>query len=70
MRRTKILWQIAVEMKMEMENVKLAFKIIQNGEKAPNGYQYVSCHMVFDIKMDEFHRKACLVVGGHMMEAI
>ena len=25
-----------------------------------------SCHMVFDIKMEDFHRKAHLVVGGHM----
>ena len=28
--------------------------------------QYVNCHMVFDIKMKDFQRKACLVAGDHM----
>ena len=42
---------------------------IQNmpvGEKPPNRFQYVHCHMVVDIKMEDFQRKASLVVGGHM----
>ena len=25
-----------------------------------------NCYIVFDIKMDDFHRKVCLVEGGHM----
>ena len=50
------LWQDATE--KEIENVKISFQIIPNGEKAPNGYQYVNGHMVFDIIMEDFHRKA------------
>ena len=29
----------------------------------------LKCHMVFSIKMDDLSRKACLVAGGHMVEA-
>ena len=49
-----------------MENVKFAFQIIPKGNEPPNGFQYVNCHMVFDIKMEDFQRKAHLVMGGHM----
>ena len=58
------LWQDAIQ--EEIENVKIAFKIVPEYKKPPNGFQYVNCHMVFDIKMEEFQRKACLVAGGHM----
>ena len=32
----------------------------------PNGFQYVNCHKVFDVKMEDFQTKACLVTGGHV----
>ena len=38
----------------EMENVRAAFKILSNGTSAPNGYHKISCHMIFDIKMEDF----------------
>ncbi len=28
-----------------------------------------SCHMIFDIKMDDFRQKARLVAGGHLTKA-
>ena len=34
----------------------------------PPGYQRMECHMIFDIKLDGFRRKARLVAGGHQME--
>ena len=35
----------------------------------PPGYQFMKCHMIFDIKMGEnFRRKARMVAGGHMTE--
>ena len=46
------LWQDAIQ--EEIENVKIAFKIVTEYKKPPNGFQYVNCHMVFDIKMEEF----------------
>ena len=52
----------------EMETVKIAFQILANGENAHDGYQLVNCHMVFCIKMENFRRKACLIVGGHVTQ--
>ena len=38
----------------EMKNVRDAFKILPDGASEPNGYQKISCHMIFDIKMEDF----------------
>jgi hypothetical protein len=63
--------------KKEMEKVKVAFEFcedwtpeqIRQGLARKNfvGYQEISCHMVFDVKMD-LTRKARFVAGGHMTE--
>ena len=54
-----------------MKNVCIAFEEFEgNKEDIPPGYQFVNCHMIFDIKMGEgFRQKACMVAGGHMTEA-
>ena len=49
-----------------MKNVKVAFNILYDGEMALRDHQFVKFHMIFDIKMDNFRRKARLVAGGHM----
>ncbi len=38
----------------EMKDVCVAFKILLDGQSAPIGYQKIPCHMIFDIKMDDF----------------
>ena len=48
-----------------MKNVQPAFNFLDEWDCAPNGYQKIKLHMIFDVKMD-FTRKACLVAGGHM----
>jgi hypothetical protein len=53
----------------EMSAVRVAFKILNDCQEPPVGYQFMKCHMVFDIKLDGFKRKAHLVAGGHMTEA-
>jgi hypothetical protein len=45
----------------EMKNVRVAFRILPDGERAPQNYQFVHCHMIFDVKMDDLCRKARLV---------
>ena len=52
-----------------MSVVKVAFDILEDDQNVPPGYQYMECHMIFDIKLDGFQRKARLVAGGHMTEA-
>ena len=60
-------WANAIATKMK--NVRATIKILPNGTSAPNGYQRIHCHMVFDIKMEDFCPKARLVAGGHMTKA-
>ena len=60
------LWAYAIA--KEMRYVRPAFEKLENGEIVPIGYQRVNCHMIFDINMEDFRRKARLAVGGHMTE--
>ncbi len=52
-----------------MTEVQKAFEILPNGKTAPVGYQKIPCHMVFDIKMEDFKRKAQLAAGDHKTKA-
>ena len=58
-------WHDAI--KKEMDNVKIAFNILDNKSDIPLGYKSLTVHMVFDVKMD-FTRKARLVGGGHLTD--
>jgi hypothetical protein len=67
-RRTNTaLWSDAI--KKEMKNVRIAFDILEDGSLPPEDHQFVRCHMVFDVKMEDFCREARLVAGGHMTKA-
>jgi hypothetical protein len=41
-------WKDAIM--LEAKNVDVAFQELEEGESVPVGYQFVRCHMVFDIK--------------------
>ncbi len=58
------LWVDAIA--KELKNVRVAFDNLKDGRNAPHGFQFVKCHMIFDIKMEDFRRKAHLVVGRHI----
>ena len=64
------LWADAI--KKEMANFGIAFS--SSEEQNPHelerlGYQWINCHMIFDVKLGEnFRRKARLVAGGHMTD--
>ena len=47
----------------EMTNVKVAFKIIDGDESVPRNHQFVKCHMIFYVKMENFRQKTRLVAG-------
>ena len=53
----------------EMKNVEVDFNILNEREMAHRDHQFVKCHMIFDIKMENFRRKVRLVAGGHMTTA-
>ena len=56
------LWRDAYE--KEMTNVGIAFEVLPEGQKAPNGWHLVTGHLIWDLKMD-FTRKARWVLDGH-----
>jgi hypothetical protein len=49
----------------EMKNFRIAFKIINGEESAPPTYKEIRCHMIFDVKMEDFRRNARFVAGGN-----
>jgi hypothetical protein len=57
------LWQDAV--RKEMKNVRISFKILNGEESVPPTYQEIRCHMIFDVKMEDFRLKARFVAGGN-----
>ena len=59
-------WQDAI--RKEMAKVRIAFKTLGDDEQVPPTFQQMRCHMVYDVKMENFQRKARLVAGGHMTE--
>jgi hypothetical protein len=48
----KILWADAIA--KEMKEIRIAFNILPDDRSAPIGYQKIPCHMIFDVKMEDF----------------
>ena len=51
----------------DTNNVKVVFDVLLDGNNAPIGHQFVKCHMIFDVNMEDFRRKDRYVAGGHMI---
>ena len=52
----------------EMNYVSPAFSKLYHEEIVTIGYQRVNFHMIFDVKMEDFRRKARLVAGRYVTE--
>ena len=61
------LWRAAIS--KEMTNVGIAFEILEEGKTPPVGWNKVTGHLVFDVKMD-FTRKARWVLDGHKTPSV
>ena len=59
-----IVW-VDVVMK-DMKNVRVAFNIQEKGDPLPVGHQFIKCHMICNLKMEDLRRKLRVVDGGHM----
>ena len=57
------LWFDAIN--KEMVNSRIAFNLLERGERPPPGFKEITCHLIFDIKLD-LTRKARYVAGGHL----
>jgi hypothetical protein len=52
-----------------MNNVRIAFKVLNGEEAIPPTYQEIRYHMIFDVKMEDFLGKSRFVAGGHTTNA-
>ena len=52
----------------EMTNVRVAFDILKDGDRAPIAHKQINYHLIYDLKMEDFRLKARLVARGHMTE--
>ena len=52
----KTLWADTIS--KEMENIRVALKVLTDGKSMSICHQFVQCHMVFDIKMEDFKQEA------------
>ena len=57
------LWRKAIT--KEMDNVRVAFDILERNQNVQPGRTYLECYLVFDVKMD-FTRKARFVANGSL----
>ncbi len=46
------LWADAIA--KEMREVRIVFNILPDGGSGPIGYQKIPCHMIFDVKIEDF----------------
>ena len=42
----------------EMTNVIVSFDILKDGEHAPIGHKQINCHLIYDVKMEDFRHKS------------
>jgi hypothetical protein len=61
------LWQDAI--RKEMNNVRIAFNILNGKDVIPPTYQEIRYNMIFDVNMEDFHHNARFVTGGHTTDA-
>ena len=50
-----------------MKNVRAEFQILDENEEVLIGYKSICCHMIFDVKMEDFRHKARFVMGEKMI---
>ena len=53
----------------EMKYVRVAFDILSEAQSSPIGYQQMMWHMILDVKMKDFWRKARLIADKHITYA-
>ena len=59
-------WMDAIS--KEMTNVRVAFDNLKDGDSAPIFHKQINCHLIYDVKMEDFRRISQLVAGDYMPE--
>ena len=57
-----------MQLQKRLTNVRVAFDILKDGDRAPICHKQINCRLIYDVNMEDFRRKARIVAGGHMTE--
>ena len=49
-------WMDAIS--KEMTNVRVSFDVLKDGDSAPIGHKQINFHLIYDVNMEDFRRKA------------
>ena len=60
------LWADAIA--KDTRSNQVAFDIREKGDAPQLGHQFIKCHMILDVKMEDLGRKARMVAGCHMTD--
>jgi hypothetical protein len=60
-------WNDSIKKEMDSVNKYGTFRIMDDDERMPPGYQEITCHMIFTVKFD-LKRKSRYVAGGHLVK--
>ena len=63
------LWAEAIAKEMDALNGAKCFKYYPSHHRFASSYQYAPLRMIFDVKKEDFRRKARLVAGGHVVNS-
>ena len=63
------LWAEGMTDEMSGLNNAKCFKYYPGHHKLSSNYQYAPLRMIFDVKKEDFRRKARLVAGGHVINS-
>ena len=56
------------EISKEMQNLRVNFDILKDGDLAPIDHKQINCHLIYNVKMEKFRCKAQLVSCVHMTD--
>ena len=59
-------WQDSIKLEMDSVMKYKTFRVMDDDERMPVGFQEITCHLVFDVKFD-LQRKSRYVAGGHLV---
>jgi hypothetical protein len=56
------LWQDDIA--KEMKNVKITFKVLEDGIKVPAGYNFIGCRLIFTVRLTASKERLGWLLGG------
>ena len=53
-----------------MDTVRILLRVLEERKYISPAYQFIEFHMIFNVEIEDFWRKAQYAAGGHIAETI